>query len=115
MVYGFVFRSLEYNTAFIVMGCVVICSSFLSIFINIPCHAGLIWGEDNHAVIQARERYMQRVEMARIHQLQATVAGQAGTVDTEGGQEHGSDNIRNDDEDAELDTEIGGKKEESAK
>ena len=64
VVYGFGFRSLEYNHAFIMMGSIVIASSFLSIFINIPCHAGLLWGEDNHAVTQARERYITR------HQIQ---------------------------------------------
>jgi hypothetical protein len=39
------------------MGCIVIASSFLSVFINIPLHAGLLRGEDNLTVIQARERY----------------------------------------------------------
>lgn len=39
------------------MGCIVIASSFLSVFINIPLHAGLFRGEDNLTVIQARERY----------------------------------------------------------
>jgi hypothetical protein len=39
------------------MGCIVIASSFFSVFINIPLHAGLLRGEDNLAVIQARDRY----------------------------------------------------------
>jgi hypothetical protein len=39
------------------MGCMVIASSFLSVFINIPLHAGLLRGEDNLTVIQARDRY----------------------------------------------------------
>jgi hypothetical protein len=39
------------------MGCIVIASSFLSIFIDIPLHAGLLRGEDNLTVVQARERY----------------------------------------------------------
>jgi NNP family nitrate/nitrite transporter-like MFS transporter len=65
VVYGLGFRSMGYNKAFLLMGCIVIASSFLSLFINIPCHAGLIWGEDNNAVIQARERFLQRREMAR--------------------------------------------------
>jgi len=65
VVFGLAFRSLEYNQAFLIMGSIVIASSFLSLGIKIPCHAGLIWGEDNHAVIQARERYLRRREMAR--------------------------------------------------
>eukprot|EP00980_Cylindrotheca_fusiformis_P009510 scaffold2077_cov119-Cylindrotheca_fusiformis.AAC.13 len=77
VLYGFFFRSFEYDTAFLVMGCIVIASSSLSLFIDIPCHAGLIWGEDNHAVIQARERYVERREMARLQ-------GTAETANTEG-------------------------------
>jgi NNP family nitrate/nitrite transporter-like MFS transporter len=60
VVYGFLFRSLPYRTAFLLMGSIVVASSSLSLFIRIPCHAGLIWGEDNHAVIQARQRFLQR-------------------------------------------------------
>ena len=75
------------------MGIVVICSSFLSLLINIPCHAGLIWGEDNHAVIQARERYLERVERSRLQQLEPHTAGGTQTVDTEG-QEQDSDNLK---------------------
>jgi MFS transporter, NNP family, nitrate/nitrite transporter len=59
VVYGFGFRHLPYRTAFIMMGTIVIASSTLSCLIHIPCHAGLFTGEDNHAVIQARERYRQ--------------------------------------------------------
>lgn len=82
------------------MGAIVICSSFLSVFINIPCHAGLIWGEDNHAVIQARERYLERVERARLRQLEVSAAGGAPTVDTDGvGQDQDSDNIKDQGED----------------
>jgi hypothetical protein len=51
------FRSLPYRDAFLMMGCMVIASSFLSAFVNIPLHAGLLHGEDNLTVIQARERY----------------------------------------------------------
>jgi hypothetical protein len=47
------------------MGSIVIASSFLSIFIHIPCHAGLLWGEDNHTVLQSRERYLLKRERAR--------------------------------------------------
>jgi hypothetical protein len=60
VIYGLGFRSLEYNQAFLMMGCIVISSSFLSIFIDIPCHAGMFWGEDNHIVVQARERHVAR-------------------------------------------------------
>jgi NNP family nitrate/nitrite transporter-like MFS transporter len=66
VVYGLGFKYLEYKAAFIMMGSIVIASSFLSVFINIPCHAGLLWGEDNHAVLQARERY--RLQRLRAQQ-----------------------------------------------
>jgi MFS transporter, NNP family, nitrate/nitrite transporter len=62
VVYGLGFRSLSYQSAFVMMGCIVMASSFLSVFIDIPCHASMLWGEDNHAVIQARERYLQNRE-----------------------------------------------------
>jgi NNP family nitrate/nitrite transporter-like MFS transporter len=51
------FRSLPYRDAFLMMACIVIASSFLSVFIDIPLHAGLLRGEDNLTVVQARERY----------------------------------------------------------
>jgi NNP family nitrate/nitrite transporter-like MFS transporter len=51
------FRSLPYRDAFLLMGCIVIASSFLSVFVKIPLHAGLLRVEDNMTVIQARERY----------------------------------------------------------
>jgi NNP family nitrate/nitrite transporter-like MFS transporter len=76
VVYGLGFRSLPYGTAFLMMGCMVIASSFLSFFINIPCHAGLLWGEDNHAVISARQRHQERVARHR---------AQVATVDTNSG------------------------------
>lgn len=47
------------------MGSMVIASSFLSIFIHIPCHAGMLWGEDNNTVLQSRERYRLQRERAR--------------------------------------------------
>jgi hypothetical protein len=53
---------LDYRDAFIMMGSIVMASSFTSFFIKIPCHAGLISGEDNHAVINARERHIQRLQ-----------------------------------------------------
>lgn len=88
VVYGLGFRSLEYDTAFLMMGCIVIASSFLSVFINIPCHAGLLWGEDNQAVIQARERYLRRREMARTQD-----AGE--TANTDGnGEDNSPDELR---------------------
>jgi NNP family nitrate/nitrite transporter-like MFS transporter len=59
------FRSLPYKDAFLMMGCVVVASSCLSIFINIPLHAGLLRGEDNHTVIEARERFLLRREFVQ--------------------------------------------------
>lgn len=65
VIYGIGFRALPYRDAFVLMGSIVICSSLLSLGIRIPCHAGLISGEDNHAVISARERYFRRRELER--------------------------------------------------
>ena len=65
VIYGIGFRSLPYRDAFVLMGSIVICSSLLSLGIRIPCHAGLISGEDNHAVISARERYLRKRELER--------------------------------------------------
>lgn len=62
VVFGLGFRSLDYRTAFVMMGCIVMASSVLSAWIKIPCHAGLLSGEDNHAIVKARERYLQRRE-----------------------------------------------------
>lgn len=56
---------MDYKSAFLMMGIIVIASSFLSVLIHIPCHAGLLWGEDNHTVIQSRERYRRQRERAR--------------------------------------------------
>lgn len=66
IIYGLLFRSLPFRDAFLAMGCIVISSSFLSLFFNIPCHAGLLRGEDNHAVIAARDRFRRRREMERM-------------------------------------------------
>lgn len=91
VLYGIGFRSLAYNDAFLLMGSLVIASSFLSLGINIPCHAGLIWGEDNNAVIRARERYLRRREgiMAMTEQQEALE-----TVDNEDLDSTGEANIQ---------------------
>ena len=44
--FGMAFRNLEYEKAFVIMGVTIIASSFLSVFIHIEGHAGLISGED---------------------------------------------------------------------
>lgn len=62
VVFGLGFRSLNYQDAFIMMGSIVMASSVLSIWLKIPCHAGLLTGEDNYAVIKARERFIRRRE-----------------------------------------------------
>jgi MFS transporter, NNP family, nitrate/nitrite transporter len=62
VVFSLGFRSLSYQDAFFMMGSIAMASSILSIWIRIPCHAGLLTGEDNNAVIKARERYMKRRE-----------------------------------------------------
>lgn len=83
VVYGFGFRSLPYRDAFILMGSIVMCSSVLSVFVNIPCHAGLIRGEDNIAVIQARERFLQRRERERLLRQNQDIATHETTADVE--------------------------------
>uniref|UniRef100_A0A7S2YFN6 Major facilitator superfamily (MFS) profile domain-containing protein n=1 Tax=Entomoneis paludosa TaxID=265537 RepID=A0A7S2YFN6_9STRA len=83
VVYGFGFRHLPYKDAFIMMGSIVIAASSLNFFIRIPCHAGLISGEDNYAVIQARERHIRRREMERQAMLEAQQDG-PGTAATDG-------------------------------
>jgi len=60
VVFAFGFRSLNYQDAFVMMGSIVMASSLLSIWLRIPCHAGLVTGEDNHAVIRARDRFKRR-------------------------------------------------------
>jgi len=81
VVFALGFRSLDYDDAFRLMGGLVLLSSTLSFFIKIPCHAGLISGEDNHAVIQARERYIERMAMERAERREDQVA--VITVNTE--------------------------------
>jgi len=60
VIFGLGFRSLDYQSAFIMMGSIVMASSLLSVWLRIPCHAGLLTGEDNYAVIKARERFIRR-------------------------------------------------------
>jgi NNP family nitrate/nitrite transporter-like MFS transporter len=81
VVYGFGFRGLPYRDAFIMMGSIVIASSALSIFIKIPCHAGLVRGEDNNAIIQARERFLNRRAAIEAH-ARATGAAAGGGADS---------------------------------
>jgi NNP family nitrate/nitrite transporter-like MFS transporter len=82
VIYGIGFQNLDYRQAFVMMGSIVIASSALSLGIRIPCHAGLVHGEDNHAVIAARERYLRRRELER---QQFPPSGQ--TVETNAGAE----------------------------
>jgi NNP family nitrate/nitrite transporter-like MFS transporter len=93
VVYGFGFRSLPYDQAFLMMGAIVIASSFLSFLIDIPCHAGLISGEDNHAVIQARERYIRRLELERRAGAGETVDGIEAHTGESAGQEEDQKDI----------------------
>lgn len=44
--FGLGFRQLSYKSAFQIMGISIFVSCFLSIFINIKGHAGLLWGQD---------------------------------------------------------------------
>ena len=72
VVFGFGFRSLSYESAFVMMGCLVVASSALSAMINIPLYAGLLWGADNHTVIKARERFLER--KAREQEIRERIA-----------------------------------------
>jgi hypothetical protein len=49
----------------------------LTVFIDIPCHAGLLWGSDNLTVIQARERYLERRQREAAY-LELTPGGGGG-------------------------------------
>ena len=86
VLYGFGFRSLPYRDAFMLMGAIVISSSALSLGVKIPCHAGLLWGEDNMAVIQARERFARRRALEEAQEQQQRSDGQQlpATVDSGG-------------------------------
>jgi NNP family nitrate/nitrite transporter-like MFS transporter len=44
--FGLCFRELSYRRAFWIMGGTVFFSAFLSVFVSIPGHAGLLWGRD---------------------------------------------------------------------
>jgi hypothetical protein len=44
--FGLCFRELSYLHAFWIMGGTVFVSAFLSVFVSIPGHAGLLWGRD---------------------------------------------------------------------
>jgi NNP family nitrate/nitrite transporter-like MFS transporter len=44
--FGMAFRNLDYEKAFMIMGCSIIVSSFLSVFIHIKGHSGLLTGKD---------------------------------------------------------------------
>jgi nitrate/nitrite transporter NarK len=44
--FGMAFRNVDNEKAFMIMGCSIIVSSFLSVFIHIEEHAGLLTGRD---------------------------------------------------------------------
>merc|ERR1719326_69245 len=51
--FGMCFRQLKYKTAFMLMGGVIIGSAFLSLFIFIQGHAGLVVGQDSEVIKDA--------------------------------------------------------------
>ena len=51
--FGMGFRQLSYESAFMIMGFVILGSGILSVFINIKGHAALLWGEDDVAVTKS--------------------------------------------------------------
>lgn len=66
VVYGFLFRGLPYRQAFLLMGSLVIASSFLTICLKIPCHASMLWGEDHFSVINVRKKFMSQRDLTNI-------------------------------------------------
>lgn len=52
--FGFAFRQMSYQNAYITMGIFVFCSSFLSLFVRIKNYSGLICGEEN-SVLESKE------------------------------------------------------------
>jgi NNP family nitrate/nitrite transporter-like MFS transporter len=57
ILFVFGFCSLLYHDAtFTMMSIIVIASLTLSLFINIPCHAGIIRGKYNHAILFKYQR-----------------------------------------------------------
>jgi len=46
--FGMGFRQLDYKDAFYVMGCTILGSSILSIFVNIKGSSALLWGQDDN-------------------------------------------------------------------
>jgi NNP family nitrate/nitrite transporter-like MFS transporter len=45
--FGLGFRQLDYKEAFYLMGGTILATSFLSIFVHIPGHSGLLWGQED--------------------------------------------------------------------
>jgi hypothetical protein len=84
VLYGLFFRVMTYRDSFKVMGSIVVLTSLLTVFIQIPCHAGMLSGHDNYAVIQARERFRRRKEAEHAHALQQRHQGgrTAGSLDS---------------------------------
>jgi NNP family nitrate/nitrite transporter-like MFS transporter len=52
--FGMCFRQLEYKQAFTVMGCCIMASSVLSVFIHIKGHSGLLWGTDEPVPVKSQ-------------------------------------------------------------
>jgi hypothetical protein len=48
------FRQLEYKQAFTVMGCCIMASSVLSVFIHIKGHSGLLWGTEDPVPVKSQ-------------------------------------------------------------
>jgi len=61
VVFGLGFRSLSYRNGFLMMGAIVIASSFLSFFIKIYGHAGLVTGQESAQAIAIRRRHLDTI------------------------------------------------------
>lgn len=60
VLFGLGFRNLDYNLAFLIMGCCIIGSSFLSVLIRIKGYSGLIWGHERRVNPETGEMSLSR-------------------------------------------------------
>lgn len=48
--FGMGFRQLDYEAAFVIMGCAILGSAFLTVFVNIKGHSAMFWGVEDETV-----------------------------------------------------------------
>jgi len=108
VLFGFVFRSLDFRPAFLIMGAVSASSALLSFFVNVKGHAGMVRGTDSHQVVEARERHLRVLKRQSIYagnsngegggELSATVVRTPETLVESGHQEGGEGRLSLDEE-----------------